>query len=256
MSSTSGGLVDYREKLVEKRLRSISQVVMVTGGKGGVGKSLIASTAALLLSRSSNRTGLLDLDLHGPSSCFILGVKEAPVESEEGLVPPVVEGVKVMSIDLLARGKPLPLRGHAKEEVVKEMLALTAYGELDYLLVDLPPGTGDELLTVSRYVRVNGVALVVTTPTQLAVNVARKVVEILSSIPVRIAGIVENMSGGGATSPSRDLAREMGVEFLGSIPYDLALNSLVGKIGGRELLSTNFAESLSYILKKAGFKIT
>ncbi|GBC71692.1 Iron-sulfur cluster carrier protein [Candidatus Calditenuaceae archaeon HR02] len=251
----SEGQLDYRDPLIEENLKKISQVILITGGKGGVGKSLIASTAALLLSRSSNRTGLLDLDLHGPSSCLLLGVEGRPVESGEGLVPPVVEGVKVMSIDLFSRGRPLPLTGRAKEEIVKEMLALTSYGRLDYLLVDLPPGTGDELLTAAKYVKSNGRALVVTTPTHLAVNVAGRLIDILNSVSLKIIGLVENMSISDLQSPSRELARAKGVAFLGGIPLDPLLNSRGGSLERCELLSTRFAEALKQVLRNAGLRV-
>ncbi|MEM0482222.1 MAG: P-loop NTPase [Nitrososphaerota archaeon] len=251
----SGEPLDYREPLIEENLKKISQVILVTGGKGGVGKSLIASTAAHLLSRSSNRTGVLDLDLHGPSSCLLLGVKDSPVESGEGLVPPAVEGLRVMSIDLFSMGRPLPLTGRAKEEIVKEMLALTAFGPLDYLLVDLPPGTGDELLTVSKYVRRGGGALVVTTPTHLAVNVARRLIDILSSMSLKIIGLVENMSTSDSESLSMELAREKGVKFLGRIPFDPLLDSRVVGLGRDGLLSTRFAEAVKHVLRNAGLRI-
>lgn len=250
-----GGQLDYREPLIEENLKKISQVILVTGGKGGVGKSLIASTAALLLSRSSNRTGLLDLDLHGPSSCLLLGVKDDPVETGEGLVPPTVEDVRVMSIDLFSKGRPLPLTGRAKEEIVKEMLALTAFGELDYLLVDLPPGTGDELLTLAKYVKNSGGALVVTTPTQLAVNVAGRLIDILNSVSLKIIGLVENMSTGSPQSPSKELARSKGVAFLGEIPFDPLLNSRGGSLEKGEILSTRFAEALKQVLRNAGLRV-
>ncbi|MCS7145913.1 MAG: P-loop NTPase [Nitrososphaerota archaeon] len=252
--NSSKGPLDYRELLIEARLRDVSRTVLVTGGKGGVGKSLIAATAALLLSRSNNRTGLLDLDLHGPSSCLILGVEDSPVEAEDGLIPPIVGGVKVMSVDLLSRGRPLPLTGRAKEEVVKEVLALTFYGRLDYLLVDLPPGTGDELLTVSRYVRRRGEAIVVTTPTTLSLQVAKRVIQILESMTLKIVGVLENMHAGGG-SPSKELAREAGIEFLGAIPYDPSLDGRVGRLRPDELLSTRFAESLREILRQASYHL-
>ncbi len=236
-------------------MRLISYTVIITGGKGGVGKSLIAATAALILSTSSSKVGLLDLDLHGPSASIILGVGGAPVESEEGLTPPTVDCLEVMSLDLLAKGRPLPLRGESKEEVVKEVLALTAFGSLDYLVVDLPPGTGDELLTVSKYARQSGGAIVVTTPTKLSIAVAAKVVEILASMSMPILGLVENMAIGQADSLSETLARETGVKFLGRIPFDPAIFSDAGRLSRNELLNTRFAASLRSALMNAGFKV-
>jgi ATP-binding protein involved in chromosome partitioning len=254
-SRDSGGRLDYRDSLIEENIGKISQIILVTGGKGGVGKSLIAATAALMLSRASNRTGLLDLDLHGPSSCLLLGVEDNPVESGEGLVPPVVEGLKVMSIDLFSKGRPLPLTGQAKEEIVKEMLALTAFGRLDYLLVDMPPGTGDELLTISKYVKRSGGAIVITTPTHLAVNVAGRLIDILRSASLKIIGLVENMSTSDPESPTKELARAKGVAFLGEIPFDPLLSSRSGRLGRDELLSTRFADALKHVLRNAGLSV-
>lgn len=256
MSSMSrDGCIDYRDALIMKRLSEISRVLLVTGGKGGVGKSTVASTAALILSQSSNRTGLLDLDLNGPSACLLLGVDESPVETEEGLIPPSVGGLKVMSVDLFARGRPLPLTGGAKEEVVKEMMALTSFGRLDYLVVDTPPGTDDELLTITRLTKQVGGALVVTTSSPLSISVARRVIEILGSMNYRIVGLVENMSTGAGDSPSRHLAAETEVEFLGAIPFDAEIMTGGGKTGPEKLLSTAFARSLREKLRKAGLKV-
>ncbi|MEM4274100.1 MAG: P-loop NTPase [Candidatus Caldarchaeum sp.] len=246
--------MDYRDALIMKRLSTVSHVLLVTGGKGGVGKSTIASTAALILSQSSNRTGLLDLDLHGPSACLLLGVDESPVEAEEGLIPPSIGGLKVMSVDLFAKGRPLPLTGRAREEVVKELLAFTSFGPLDYLVVDMPPGTGDELLTVSRLTMRVGSAIVVTTPSSLAISVARRVIEILDSMNYRIAGVLENMSMGEGDSLSRSLAAEKGVKFLGAIPFDAEIMT-AGEMGPEKLLSTIFARSLRTTLREAGLKV-
>lgn len=247
-------LRDYREALIEARIREISDIILVTGGKGGVGKSMIAATTALMLSRASNRTGLLDLDLHGPSSCLIFGVEDSPVEAEEGLVPPMVAGVKVMSVDLLSRGRPLPLTGQAKEEVVKEVLALTAFGRLDYLVLDLPPGSGDELLTVAKYTRQKSGALIITTPATLSIQVAKRVIQILKSMSIKIIGVIENMRVHGE-SPSMGLASEEGVSFLGAVPYDAVLAERGGVMRPDELLSTRFAWSLRQVLRRAGLSV-
>ncbi len=248
-------MIDYRDELLERRLREISYVLLVGGGKGGVGKSLVAAVTSLLLARSGNKTGLLDLDLHGPSSIAILGVSDAPSETSEGVVPPRVEGVRVMSIDLLARGRPLPLSGSAKEEVVKEVLAVTAFGPLDYLVVDLPPGTGDELLSAAKYLRGRRGALVVTTASPLSLSASRRSIEILRGLGIEVLGLIENMAAAEGGSVVEKVAGELGARFLGRIPYDGELERLVGKSGAGRLLETGFSAALRRALLVAGLAL-
>ncbi len=248
-------MIDYRDELVGRRLREISYILLVGGGKGGVGKSLVAAVTSLQLARSGHKTGLLDLDLHGPSSLAILGVSDAPAETSDGIVPPRVEGVSVMSIDLLVRGRPLPLSGSAKEEVVKEVVALTAFGPLDYLVVDLPPGTGDELLSAARYLRGRRGALIVTTASPLSLSASRRSIEILRVLGIEVLGVVENMAAAGARSDVEGAAGEMGARFLGQIPYDEELEGLVGKAGAGRLLSTRFSGALRQALLRARSKV-
>jgi ATP-binding protein involved in chromosome partitioning len=248
-------LIDYRDELVGRRLREISYILLVGGGKGGVGKSLVAAVTSLLLARSGHRAGLLDLDLHGPSSLAILGVSDAPAETSDGIVPPRIEGVSVMSIDLLVRGRPLPLSGSAKEEVVKEVVALTTFGPLDYLVVDLPPGTGDELLSAARYLRGRRGALIVTTASPLSLSASRRSIEILRGLGIEVLGVVENMAVAGARSDVEVVAGELGARFLGQIPYDRELVGWVGWAGGGRLLNTRFSGGLRQALLRAGLAV-
>ncbi len=248
-------LIDYRDELLERRLREISYVLLVGGGKGGVGKSLVAAVTSLLLARSGHKTGLLDLDLHGPSSIAILGVSDAPAETSEGVVPPRVEGVRVMSIELLARGRPLPLSGTAKEEVVKEVLAVTAFGPLDYLVVDLPPGTGDELLSAARYLRGRRGALIVTTASPLSLSASRRSIEIMRGLGIEVLGVIENMVAAGVRDSVEGVVGEMGARFLGQVPYDEELEGIVGKSGAARLLYTRFSRALRQALLRAGLAV-
>ncbi len=248
-------MIDYRDELIERRLREVGYTLLVGGGKGGVGKSLVAAVTSLLLSKSGHRVGLLDLDLHGPSSPTILGVSDQPAETSEGIAPPEVEGVRVMSIDLLAAGRPLPLHGAAKDEIVKELLALTSFGRLDYLVVDLPPGTGDELLAAARYLRGRRGGLVVTTSSPLSLSASRRALEIMKSLGLEIVGVIENMASGEGESPAEGLAVGVGVRFLGEITYDGGLAGAVGKAGARRLLETRFAQSLRLALVRAGLPV-
>ncbi|MCX8200848.1 MAG: P-loop NTPase [Candidatus Caldarchaeum sp.] len=245
---SSRKLHDYREEVIRRRLAVVQKALVVTGGKGGVGKSLVASVVALLLSKS-HETGLLDLDLHGPSCSYILGVDETPIEGPDGLIPPKVNGLKVMSLDLLVKGLPVPLSGGAKEEVVKEVLALTDFGRLDYLVVDLPPGSGDELLAVCRYLREKGAALVVTTPSPLSIRFAVRVIKLLQSVSFRVLGVVENMSSGTVSELSETACRKVNVKTLGSLPFDPVF-AKTDRSSLDEILSSGFASILRSILNR------
>ncbi|MCS7110109.1 MAG: P-loop NTPase [Candidatus Caldarchaeum sp.] len=245
--------LDYREEIIRRRLTLVDKALVVTGGKGGVGKSLVASVAAVLLSKS-HETGLLDLDLHGPSCSYILGVEETPIEGPDGLIPPKVDGLKVMSLDLLVKGLPVPLSGGAKEEVVKEVLALTDFGKLDYLVVDLPPGSGDELLAVCRYLRGKGSALVVTTPTSLSIRFAFRVIKLLQSVSFPVLGVVENMSSGTVSELCEAACRELGVKTLGSLPFDPVF-ATPGRSSLEEILGSDLASKLESILDREIVKL-
>ncbi|MEM4573578.1 MAG: P-loop NTPase [Candidatus Caldarchaeum sp.] len=242
--------LDYRDVLIMKRVSQIDKVILVAGGKGGVGKSVVAATTALLLSKKF-RTGLLDLDLHGPSSAAILGAENSPIEEADGIVPPTVDRLKLMSLDLLVKGRPIPLSGLSKQEVVKEIVALTDFGELDFLVVDLPPGSGDELLASIRIFRPKATTIIVTTPSALSSSFAERVITIMKSTSVPIFGIVENMSRKSDDSPTLELCQRTGVTFLGRLPFDEII-ARAGNITRDQLISSRFASSLQSILNMTG----
>lgn len=246
--------IDYRETVIRQRLAKIGKVVLVTGGKGGVGKSLVSAVTSLLLADISYKTALLDLDLHGPSSSIILKVEGDLVETSEGLIPPVVSELKVMNLDMLVKGRPIPLTRSSKEEVVKEVLALVDFGVLDYLVVDLPPGSGDELLTLIRYTKDKASAMVVTTSSPLSIGYARRIIHLLKSTATPIMGVVENMVTDAADSSVSEMCLEEGVNLLGRIPYDLVA-AKAGKVSTAELMQTNFAASLKKALVKSGLTV-
>jgi ATP-binding protein involved in chromosome partitioning len=249
----SSRVLDYRDNLIVKRLEGINHVILVGGGKGGVGKSLVAATMGLLLSRSSFKTGLLDLDLHGPSLCQILKISGQPTEEAEGLIPPSVLGLRVMSIDPFAKGRPLPLSGIAKEEIIKEILAITAFGPLDYLIIDLPPGTGDELLTISRHIRGKASAIIITTPSQLSIATAKRLIQILDNLKIRVIGFIENMVievEDGKQSPATIEAT-----FLGQIHFDPEVAYRLEDLEPENILKTRFAAQLKQILLGSGFSV-
>jgi len=249
MSEGSSGL-DFRKGMIRKRLENVKRVLLVLSGKGGVGKSVVSATLAAMLAESGLKVGLLDADLYGPSSALLFNARGFPAEGESGLIPPVAGGVKLMSVDLFASGRPIPLTGSAAEQVVLELLALTDWGRLDYLIVDMPPATGDIMMTLTSLSKKGLAAVVVTMPDRLSTTVAHRVLELLQSGDVPTVGVLGNMmrprsSGGTAEGLGpRRLAKEFGVPLLGLLPYDAGVSKSVQKSDVRGLLKTRFAREL------------
>ncbi|HXC35000.1 MAG TPA: Mrp/NBP35 family ATP-binding protein [Candidatus Acidoferrales bacterium] len=179
----------------QARVPGISQIIAIASGKGGVGKSTCAVNLACALQHGGSRTGLLDCDIYGPSIPLMMGVHEKPtVSPAEKLVPPVAHGVKVMSIGLLLTDdQPLIWRGPMITKTIQQFLHSVEWGELDFLLVDLPPGTGDAQLSLCQAVPLHG-GVIVTTPQEASLGVVRKGVAMFQKVNVPILGIVENMS--------------------------------------------------------------
>jgi Mrp family chromosome partitioning ATPase len=221
-------------RLLQSRLCRIRHKVMVLSGKGGVGKSTVAVNLAAALAMSGKSVGLLDVDIHGPSIPTMLGLERETIRgSEEGLLPADVDGMKVMSLGFLLRSQDDAViwRGPLKMGVIKQFLKDVVWGDLDYLIIDSPPGTGDEPLSVCQLIeRLDG-AVIVTTPQKVAAVDVRKSITFCRQLGVPVLGVVENMSGfacpkcGEVTSilragGGRRIAEDMGVPFLGSIPMD------------------------------------
>lgn len=216
------------------RIDGVKHVVAVASGKGGVGKSTVASNLAMALSLGGARTGLCDCDLYGPSIALMFGTSEQPFATADNRIVPVERyGVKLMSMGFLADpDTPAVLRGPMVTRYTQQFLRMVDWGELDYLVLDLPPGTGDIQLTVVQTVALEG-AVVVTTPQEVALIDARKAVAMFQKTNVRVLGIVENMScficpsdgirydifgrGGGQREADR-----LGVPLLGEVPIDIA----------------------------------
>jgi Mrp family chromosome partitioning ATPase/predicted Fe-Mo cluster-binding NifX family protein len=213
--------------------------VLVMSGKGGVGKSTVAVNLAVSLLRAGKSVGLMDADMHGPSVPKMLGLDAAELRSEDGAIIPVdVGGLKVMSVAFLLRhaDDPLVWRGPLKMGMIKQFLADVEWGELDYLVVDLPPGTGDEPLSVCQLIGNADGAVVVTTPQDVALAAVRKSISFCRQLDLPLIGVVENMSGFvcphcGTTTDvfnsggGERMAANMGVAFLGRIPIDPAVGT-------------------------------
>ena len=209
----------------------VRNAIAVGSGKGGVGKSTVAVNLAVALADAGARVGLLDADIYGPNIPRMMGVHRLPPMTEDGkLRPAEAYGVKMMSIGFLVPpDQPLIWRGPMLHSAIRQFLNDVDWGELDYLIVDLPPGTGDAALSVAQLLPLTG-AIVVTLPPKVSQDDARRAVEMFRKLNVPVLGVVENMrdlvledgtvlgmfgSGGGEA-----LAREMGVPFLGAIPAD------------------------------------
>jgi len=212
-----------------QRVGEIRHIVAVASGKGGVGKSTVSVNLACALHRLGARVGLLDCDIYGPSIPLMMGVREKPtVNDAEQLVPPVNHGIKVMSMGLLLEDdQPVIWRGPMIQKTIQQFIHSVDWGALDYLLVDLPPGTGDAQLSLCQIVPLDG-GVIVTTPQEASLGVVRKGIAMFEKVNVPLLGIVENMSyfttptgerveifghGGG-----RSEAERQEIPFLGEVP--------------------------------------
>ena len=179
----------------QNRVPGVKRVIAIASGKGGVGKSTVSANLACALKHLGANVGLLDCDIYGPSIPLMMGVHERPtISAQERLVPPVGHGVKVMSIGLLLTDEqPVIWRGPMITKTIQQFLMAVEWGELDFLLVDLPPGTGDAQLSLCQTVPLDG-GVIVTTPQEASLGVVRKGIAMFNKVNVPILGIVENMS--------------------------------------------------------------
>ena len=225
---------------LQETLFGIRNKIVVLSGKGGVGKSSVAANLAVALSLQGKKTGLLDVDLHGPSIPTLLGIEGQLPPSTGTRIEPVAysENLRVMSVGLLLRdqAEAVVWRGPAKHGVIKQFLAAVEWGELDYLIVDCPPGTGDEPLSVIQLLEGADGAIIVTTPQDVALTDVRKSVTFCRQMKLPVLGVIENMSGFACphcgervdifkSGGGRLMADEMNVPFLGRIPLDPAMVS-------------------------------
>jgi len=218
----------------QQEIAGVKSVIAVASGKGGVGKSTVAANLAVALANSGAAVGLCDCDIYGPSMALMFGSTERPMANEEEQILPIERyGIKLMSMGfLLEDDAPAVLRGPMVTRYTQQFLRQVAWGNLDYLILDLPPGTGDIQLTIVQTVALSG-AVVVTTPQEVALIDARKAVGMFGKTGVQVLGIVENMSyficpndgnryaifgeGGGARE-----AKRLNVPLLGEVPIDIA----------------------------------
>jgi ATP-binding protein involved in chromosome partitioning len=247
----------------------VKNVIAVSSGKGGVGKSTIAVNLACALQRTGARTGILDADVYGPNVPLMLGVKGQPTVVDKKIVPFERHGLQVMSMALLvAEDQPVIWRGPMLHSAVRQFLFDVAWHDLDYLVVDLPPGTGDAQLSLSQQAHLMG-AVIVTTPQDVSVLDVRKAIRMFQTVNVPILGVVENMAwftppghteryhlfgqGGGSK-----IEREFGVPLLGQVPIEIAVRE--GGDSGRPIViaepASESARALTAIAGKVAQRIS
>ena len=225
-------VMEGRAVSMDELLPGVKNIIAVASGKGGVGKSTVSVNLALSLSKTGAKVGLLDADIYGPSVPLMLGLKEAPAVIDNKIQPAISQAVKVISMGFFYEQSQQAgiYRGPIVSGIVKQFLTDVNWGELDYLIVDLPPGTGDAPLTLAQTIPITGI-LIVTTPQDIAMNVATKAIGMFNKLNVPIVGVVENMSylqcpdcnkridifgvGGG-----QKIAEKFKIPFIGEIPLD------------------------------------
>jgi ATP-binding protein involved in chromosome partitioning len=206
------------------RLASVRHVIAVGAGKGGVGKSTVAVNLALALAREGLRSGILDADIYGPSLPILLGVEDGAarvrMSAEKTIQPIEAHGLPMISFGFfLGEGSPAIWRGPMVSKAVKQFARGVAWPDLDVLVVDLPPGTGDIPLSLAQSVQLSG-AVIVTQPPRVAAAEARKAAQMFRTLEVPVLGVVENMTGAFGQGAGRAVAHELEVAFLGEVPFD------------------------------------
>ncbi|MGB9831589.1 MULTISPECIES: Mrp/NBP35 family ATP-binding protein [Fervidicoccus] len=227
--------IDQYISMMQKKFEKIKNRIMIFSGKGGVGKTFIAASIAMYLSKMGYKVGVYDADETGSVIPFVLGNSDAEIYMEESsgeLIPANIKGIQVMSLELMLKEKDSPLiwQGALRTKFILQTLALTRWEDLDFLIFDMPPGTGDEAITISQYVPSPKYAIIVSSPGKLSEGVVRKAVVFLKKMEIPILGIVENMSHYTCDDGSKievfgksyieEIARDHGIEALGKIPLD------------------------------------
>ncbi|RKY12609.1 MAG: ATP-binding protein [Planctomycetota bacterium] len=230
--------MEIEQQQIRQRMIQIKNKILILSGKGGVGKSTVSVNLAISLALAGKKVGLLDIDIHGPSIPKVLNLEDAKIGSNGQDILPVemTNNLKVMSIGFLLQGKDLAViwRGPRKYHMIKQFLRDVQWGDLDFLIIDSPPGTGDEPLSIVQLLENCTGAIIVTTPQEVALSDVRKGITFCRNLNVNILGVIENMSGfvcpkcGHKTDIFKSgggekMAEEMNVPFLGKIPIDPAI---------------------------------
>lgn len=238
--------MDPRTTVIDERLSRTGRIIAISSGKGGVGKSLVATTLALELVKRGFKVGLFDLDFTSPSTHLIMGITKILPKEDKGILPPVLKGLSYMSLIHFTGDQALPLRGADVSNVLIELLSVTQWGKLDFLVLDMPPGIGDAVLDLLRLVK-RIEFLVVTTPSRLAFETVKKQVKLLQDLKIPIIGILENIK----MNKLENIASEtenLGLKFLGEIPYDPEVEDAIGDVS--KLHDTMVAKKIRKVAAK------
>lgn len=245
-------------------LNSIKNVIVVMSGKGGVGKSSVTGLLATSLARKGKKVGVLDADITGPSQPKAFGINKAEIKgSEFGIIPPISKlGVKLISINFFLPNEddPVVWRGPLLAGAVKQFWGEVDWRDLDYMIVDLPPGTGDVPLTVMQSLPVKGI-VIVSSPQDLAFMVVKKTIKMTQKMEVPILGLIENMSHAVCPhcnekieifgkSQGEKVAKDTGIDFLGGLPWDSTFNRLVDEGRIEEYQSENINQIVDQVIEK------
>ena len=241
-------MIDPRPTIIAKRLERIRRILVFASGKGGVGKSLCSVISALVMARSEKATGLLDLDFHGASTHLFLGIEPSLPGESHGILPlQGPEGISFMSIAAFTGEKAVPLRGGEITDALIELLTVTQWPALDTLVIDMPPGIGDEVLDVLRFMN-RGEIVVVTTLSIVAIRVVKRLVDILIELKAPILGVLSNqISPISSRVVEKPIGKQnWGVPHFGPLPFSGDIEEAIGDPG--KLLSSPIAHELANIL--------
>jgi ATP-binding protein involved in chromosome partitioning len=246
----------------------IRNAIAVGSGKGGVGKSTVSVNIAIALAKTGARVGLMDADIYGPNIPTMLGVEKLPQPKDEKLIPAQAYNIKMISMGLLVKpGQPLIWRGPMLNSAIRQFLSDVEWGELDYLIIDLPPGTGDAALSLAQALPLSG-AIIVTLPQQVSLEDASRGLGMFKQLEVPILGVVENMSYLDLPDGSRmdifgsgggeGMAKELEVPFLGNVPIDPSVRE--GGDSGKPIVVSNpdsaAAKALTNIAQSVAAKVS
>lgn len=237
---------DPRVTFIEKKLNKIKRVWAVTSGKGGVGKSTISSILSLLLKEKGFKVGLLDLDIFGPSTHIVLGVKNFDLIEEKGVLPQNIDGLNYISILSFTQNKPFSLRGDELSDVFLEIFTITNWGDLDFLIIDMPPGLGDTTLDLLKFVR-KSEYLLISNSSRISFETVVKLYEILKYYNAKILGLIENMKYSSDDFISQECEKR-GINYLGSLNFYFDLDYLYGDLNA--IINSDLSLFLYKILER------
>ena len=259
--------INELDQKIENNLRNIKHKIAILSGKGGVGKTTVAVNLAYALAMKGFETGLLDADIHGPNVAKMLGIEhEGLIGGKNGMEPiKVIPHLKAISLALMIeKDMPVIWRGPLKTMAIKQLIGEANWGTLDFLIIDLPPGTGDESLSIAQIIKGSN-AIIVTTPQDVALLDSRRAVTFAHQIHMKVIGIIENMSGFHCPHCGKEInlfkkgggeqaARELNVKFLGKIPIDehIVINGDSGKpfVDKKSEAETQFMKVVDQIVKQ------